>query len=133
MRRAAAMLDIRAQLLIAAILVSATGAWPAETADQPALGAVPAAAETVVPKADGASRADSARKPDARKQSADQTAPAVAPAMEVAVPKTDPGKKADARKSHTASNWRCGWGVFSWFHSCSSGSGRVGLVLGTAY
>ena len=139
MRRATDMLDIKAQLLIAAILVSATGAWSAETAGQAAPVAAPAATEIAIPKA------DSGKKPEVRKQTADQTGAPVAPpaAVDLAVSKTDvskidvsktdAGRKSDVRKPHAASSWRCGWGVFSWFQSCSSGSGRVGLVLGTAY
>ena len=134
MRRATDMLDIKAQLLIAAILVSATGAWSAETAGQAAPVAAPAATEIAIPKA------DSGKKPEVRKQAADQTGAPVAPpaAVDLAVSKTDvsktdAGRKSDVRKPHAASSWRCGWGVFSWFQSCSSGSGRVGLVLRTAY
>jgi hypothetical protein len=136
MRRAMDMLDIKAQLLIAAILVSATGAWSAETANQVAPAAAPAATEVAIPKA------DAGKKPDARKPQridiADQTSAPVEPpaAVDLAVSKTESGKtesgrKPEAKKPHTASNGHCGWGLFSWFHSCSSG--RVGLVLGTAY
>ena len=99
MRRAKRnVLDIKAQLLIAVILVSATSTVSAQTADQ-------------------------------------TSPPTAAAATEIAVPKADAVKKADIRdikKAHTASTtWRCGWGLFSWLQSCSSG--RVGLVLGTAY
>jgi hypothetical protein len=125
MRGAMNMLDIKAQLLIAVILVSATGAMSAETADQtsPTV-AASAATEIAGPKA------DAVKKPDARKpnvETADQTAPpAVVAATEMAGARADV-RKLDAKKPHTASG--CGW--LSWFHGCSSG--RVGLVLGTAY
>jgi hypothetical protein len=154
MRGATNMLSIKAQLLIAAILVSATGVMAAETADQtttPAAAAtdvsVPKAAEAVkkpdarkpadqaVAAAEIAvPKADAAKKADARKQMAEQSPPPAEPdAADLALAKTDAGKKSDARKPapHTASSWRCGWAVLSWFNSCSSG--RVGLVLGVAY
>ena len=78
MRGVKSMLDIKAQLLIAAICVSATGTVSAETTDQ--------------------------------------TSPPAAAATETAVPKAEAVKKPYANKpQHMAS------------------SGRVGLVLGTAY
>ncbi len=129
--RGANRLDIKAQLLIAAILVSATGTvMAAETADQTSPPAAAAATEVATPKA------DTVKKPDARKprvETADQTAsPAVVAATESAGPRAEAVKKPEVRKTYAASTWRCGWGLLSWMESCSS-HGRVGLVLGTAY
>jgi hypothetical protein len=153
MRGATSMLNIKAQLLIAAILVSATCTVSAQTADQTSPPATAAATEIAVP------RADTVKKPDARKATVDHTsAAAAAAATEIAVPKADAVKKADARKPNVETadqttppavvaatetpapradvrkpdakkpqSWHCGW--FPW--ACSSG--RVGLILGTAY
>jgi hypothetical protein len=129
MRGAMNMLDVKAQLLIAVILVSATGVVSAETADPTGSPVAPAAAEVAVPKADAVKKSD-ARKSDVRKTADQMAAPAVVDATETAGPRAD-ARKPDARKPHTASTWQCGWGLLSWFHSCSSG--RVGLVLGTAF
>jgi hypothetical protein len=145
MRRAMNMLDIKAQLLIAVILVSATSAMSAETASQAGVPAATAATEIAVPKAEAAKKralvtagateiavpkADAARQADARKpnvETADQTTPpAVAAATEMPAL-----RKLDAKKPHTASTWRCGWGLLPWLDSCSNG--RVGLILGTAF
>jgi septal ring-binding cell division protein DamX len=121
MRRAMNVLGVKAQLLIAIILVSATGAMSAETAGQ----ASTAATEIAVPKADAAKKAD-AKKPNV--ETAGQTTPpTIVAETELPAPKAD-FRKPDAKKPqpHTVS-WHCGW--FPW--TCSSG--RVGLVLGTAY
>jgi hypothetical protein len=127
------MLDIKAQLLIAVILVSATGAMSAETIDQSNPPVAPAATEIVVPKAEAVKKADARKQQQA--EAADQTTLPVTPASsEIAAPRVDAVKKSEPRKqAQTASNWRCGWGLFSWVHSCSGSSGRTGLVLGTAY
>src|SRR5579871_101311 len=138
MRRA-----MKAQLLIAVILVSATGAMSAETANQAGGPAPMAATEIAVPKVDAAKKhapaaagtteiagpkADATKQADARKpETADQTTPpAVVAATELPAPKADV-RKLDARKPQAQVSWHCGW--FPW--ACSSG--RVGLILGTAY
>lgn len=125
MRGAMKTLDIKAQLLIAVVLVSATGAMSAET-DQISVPAAPAATEITPPKADGA------RKPEARmpQQAESTVAPAAA---ELTVARPDSGKRYEWKRAHTASNWRCGWGPLYLANWCTGGSGRVGLILGTAY
>jgi hypothetical protein len=78
------MLNIKAQLFIAAILVSATAALAAETADQGGAPAPAAATQIAAPKAD----AD--KKPSARRQqTAEASAPAEGAATEIAPPKAE--------------------------------------------
>lgn len=127
--RGANRLDIKAQLLIAAILISASGAvLAAETADQASPPAAAAATEVATPKA------ETVKKPDTRKQRVETADQTVSPAAtESAGPRAEAVKKSEVRKTHTASTWRCGWGLLSWLNSCSNPNGRAGLVLGTAF